>query len=133
MRLYFRPRTPTQHQIEGFRPAGQYGSLGKHMPLPVFFLFDSKDVLTREATRFSKGNLSQNPEVGEDATFFASIPFEKVYHDSWLQKRKRPRSNFIVTRRSSSLANLNWTVSGEFGADRKRNTRRLSTVSQRRP
>lgn len=61
-----------------------YDSLGMHMPVPIFFLFDAKDILTRKTTRFSTGNLSQDPLVGNDALFFESIPFEKVYHDSWM-------------------------------------------------
>jgi len=94
VRLYFRPRTPTQHQIEGFRPAGQYDSLGKHMPVPIFFLFDAKDILTRQTTRFSTGNLSQHPSVGDDAEFFESIPFEKVYHDNWMREEEKSEIKF---------------------------------------
>jgi hypothetical protein len=85
VRLYFRPRTPTQHQVEGFRDADRLGSLGRHMPVPVFFLFDAKDVLTRKTTRFSDGNLSSaSSVVSDDADFFEAIPFRKVYHDSSL-------------------------------------------------
>lgn len=94
VRLYFRPRTPTQHQIEGFRPSEKFGSLGKHMPVPVFFIFDSKDVLTRKTTQFSTGNLSQNPPVGDTAAFFESIPFEKVYHDSWMRDEEKSDIKF---------------------------------------
>ncbi len=94
VRLYFRPRTPTQHQIEGFRPAGQFDSLGKHMPVPIFFLFDAKDILTRKTTRFSTGNLAQNPPVGDDATFFETIPFENVYHDSWMGEEEKSEIKF---------------------------------------
>ena len=89
VRLYFRPRTPTQYQVEGFRPPSQLGSMGKDMPVPIFLLFDAKEILTRKATRFSTGNLSQNPPVGEDAAFFESIPFEKVYHDSWMRDEEK--------------------------------------------
>ncbi len=94
VRLYFRPRTPTQHQIEGFRPAGHFDSLGKHMPVPIFLLFDAKDVLTRRTTRFSTGNLSQDPSVGDDAAFFEAIPFEKVYHDSWMREEEKAEIKF---------------------------------------
>lgn len=94
VRLYFRPRTPTQYQVEGFRPLSQLGFLGKHMPVPIFFLFDAKDILTRKTTRFSTGNLSQNPPVGEDAAFFESIPFKKVYHDDWLREEEKAEIKF---------------------------------------
>ena len=94
VRLYFRPRTPTQHQIEGFRPPGKLDTLGKHMPVPIFFLFDAKEILTRKTTKFSTGNLSQNPPVGEDAAFFESIPFEKVYHDDWMREEEKTEIKF---------------------------------------
>jgi hypothetical protein len=94
VRLYFRPRTPTQHQIEGFRPTGRLDSLGKLMPVPIFFLFDAKEILTRKTTRFSTGNLSQDPPVGDDASFFESIPFEKVYHDSWMREEEKSEIKF---------------------------------------
>ena len=94
VRLYFRPRTPTQYQVEGFRPKGQFGSLQAHMPVPVFFLFDAKDILTRASTKFSNGNLAAHPEVGENADFFETIPFEKVYHDSWMSDGEKPNIKF---------------------------------------
>ncbi len=94
VRLYFRPRTPTQYQVEGFRPRGQLGSLQAHMPVPVFLLFDAKDILTRASTKFSDGNLAANPAVGEDADCFESIPFQKVYHDSWMSEGEKANIKF---------------------------------------
>lgn len=83
VRLYFRPRTPTQFHNEGFRPCQQPGALHAHCPMPIFLLFDAAALLTREATRFSDGNLAAaNPRIGDDAVFFESIPFEMVYHNS---------------------------------------------------
>lgn len=81
-RFYFRPRTPTQHQVEGFRPVTQFGSLGKHCPMPFVLLFDAAEILTRESTLFSTGNMGVGtPEVGSDAAFFDALPFEQIYHD----------------------------------------------------
>jgi hypothetical protein len=94
VRLYFRPRTPTQYQVEGFRPKGQLGSLQAHMPVPVFFLFDANEILTRASTKFSNGNLAAAPAVGQDADFFESIPFEKVYHDSWMSESEKANIKF---------------------------------------
>lgn len=94
VRLYFRPRTPTQYQVEGFRPQDHWGSLQAHMPAPVFFLFDAKTLLTQATTRFSDGNLAANPTVGETAAYFESIPFEKVYHDSWMTDNEKPNIKF---------------------------------------
>ncbi len=39
VRLYFRPRTPTQYHIEGIRPKNKISSLNAHCPIPIFFLF----------------------------------------------------------------------------------------------
>lgn len=94
VRLYFRPRTPTQYQVEGFRPQGQFGSLQAHMPVPVFFLFDAKDILTRASTKFSNGNLAAHPMVGDNADYFEAIPFEKVYHDSWMSEGEKANIKF---------------------------------------
>jgi hypothetical protein len=94
-RLYFRPRTPTQHQVEGFRPRGQYGSLGKHCAMPFVFMFDAEDVLTRESTKFSEGNLAAaNVSVDVTADFFEQIPFEKVFHDGAMSATEKAAIKF---------------------------------------
>lgn len=80
VRLYFRPRTPTQYDSEGFRPRDRY-VLGAHCPVPVVMLFDASEILTRADTEFSDGNLAANAATGRDARFLESIPFEHVYHD----------------------------------------------------
>ena len=84
VRLYFRPRTPTQYNNEGFRPVGKRVRKS-HCPMPVVFLFDSAKVLTLAEAQFSNGSLGR-PEhaIGNDATFLSSLPFEQIYHDSWL-------------------------------------------------
>lgn len=81
VRLYFRPRTPMQHNTEGFRlSAGN-----AHCPVPVVMLFDAEEILTRNGTRFSNGNLAARGVLdGDDAKFLESIPFDKVYHDHGL-------------------------------------------------
>ena len=88
VRLYFRPRTPTQYDSEGFRPRGSY-TLGAHCPAPVVMLFDAPDILTRADTKFSEGNLAADAATGDDAAFLMRIPFEKVYHDVWFDPSER--------------------------------------------
>lgn len=88
VRLYFRPRTPTQFDSEGFRPADQY-VLRAHCPVPVVMLFDAPDILTRRETVLSNGNLAANALTGNDVTFLQNISFEKVYHDSWLTEEEK--------------------------------------------
>lgn len=89
VRLYFRPRTPTQYANEGFRPSHQLDS-GAHCPIPIVMLFDSCEILTRETTIFSNGNLAVwGVQTGTDYTFLKRIPFEKVYYDKGLDQRTK--------------------------------------------
>lgn len=81
VRLYFRPRTPTQFRNEGFRPVGQRWQ-GAHCPVPVYFLFDSKSVLSHADSQFTDGNLASGPMAFSDAADLEQIPFMHVYHDS---------------------------------------------------
>jgi len=79
-RFYFRPRTPTQYRNEGIRHASSAES-DAHCPIPVYFLFDSVEILSLETTKFSDGNLASffvNPlsSVKE----FKKLPFELIYH-----------------------------------------------------
>lgn len=83
VRLYFRPRTPTQYNNEGFRPKDQR-KLESHCPVPIFFIFDSKTILINKTTSFSDGNLAADAQTGETSNFFLSLPFEKIYHDRGL-------------------------------------------------
>ena len=79
VRLYFRPRTPTQYVNEGIRPRGSI-EYGAHMPVPVYLLFSSS-LLAEEGVSFTKGRLAQGTEVGDSAEFLKSIAFADVYHD----------------------------------------------------
>jgi hypothetical protein len=54
--------------------------------VPVFFVFDAKPMLTREAARFSNGNLaSPGAQLGKTATFFRNPPWDAIYHDEALR------------------------------------------------
>lgn len=79
VRLYFRPRTPTQYSNEGIRPRDriQYDA---HMPVPVYLLFASS-LLGEQGVYFTKGRLTQGTEIGDSAEFLKSIDFRDVYHD----------------------------------------------------
>ena len=81
VRLYFRPRTPTQFRNEGFRPI-EHRWQGAHCPVPIYFLFDSRAVLSRADSQFTDGNLAANPLVYSNLQGLEEIPFEYVYHDS---------------------------------------------------
>ena len=79
VRLYFRPRTPTQYRNEGIRPASRI-EYEAHMPVPVYLLFKSS-LLAEEGVLFSKGRLEETTEIGDSAEFLKSIDFGDVYHD----------------------------------------------------
>ena len=89
VRLYFRPRTPTQFRNEGFRPVG-LREWNSHCPVPVYLIFGALAVLSRSDSRFSDGNLgSQYTSVYGDVSFLKDIPFDFVYHDSWFGPAER--------------------------------------------
>ena len=89
VRLYFRPKTPTQYNNEGFRPVGQL-ALNSHCPVPVYLIFDALAVLSRTDSWFSDGNLgSANANVYEDVSFLEQIPFDLVYHDTRFDRSER--------------------------------------------
>jgi hypothetical protein len=86
VRLYFRPRAPTQYRNEGIRPVAKW-EYDSHMPVPVYLLFKSAPVLGEEGTRFTRGRLRALSPVGSDLAFLQSIPFDDVYHDKGTGKR----------------------------------------------
>lgn len=87
VRLYFRPKTPFQYHVEGIKPRHQVEESkypGAHCPVPVFLLFDSAKVLTREDCRFCNGSAryvtyeslsSTSEELGQ-------FPWQNVYHNA---------------------------------------------------
>lgn len=80
VRLYFRPKTPTQYHIEGIRePADFY--MGKHAPILYMMVFDAEKILTAPGARFSDGNMQGNPNVYERDAGFALLDFDSIYHE----------------------------------------------------
>lgn len=103
VRLYFRPHTPTQYNNEGFRPKEQR-KLESHCPVPIFFIFDAKSIMTNQETLFSDGNLAAGARTGESSNFFLSLPFEKIYHDrSLCGLSDREKRNIIFHRHAEVI------------------------------
>ena len=94
VRLYFRPKTPTQFRNEGFRPIeNRYQNA--HCPLPIYFVFDSKEILTLPGCRFSDGNLAAvNPNVFSTAADLENMPFKHIYHEDSIPKDARSQITF---------------------------------------
>lgn len=83
VRLYFRPRTPTQFHIEGIRKPGEcrFGD-ETHAPVLAMFILDAARILTLPGTQFCDRNMQNAHAVpGDSEAYFAAIPFEKVYHE----------------------------------------------------
>ena len=85
VRLYFRPRTPTQYKNEGVRPIDQR-EIHAHCPIPIYLMFDSEPILSHPESKFSNRNLAK-----KKSTYTGNIkkllkfPFELIYHDSFFQ------------------------------------------------
>ena len=100
VRLYFRPRTPTQYNNEGFRPVGQR-AWNSHCPVPVYLIFDSLAVLSRADSCFSDGNLgSAHANASQEVSFLRQVPFDLVYHDSSFDPQDRDQ---IVHHRNAEV------------------------------
>ena len=87
VRLYFRPRTPTQYANEGIRPTRKIKYDGAHMPVPVYLLFSVK-LLECVGIEFTRGRLAIATETGGSYEFLSSIAFRDVYHDGPIGHRR---------------------------------------------
>jgi hypothetical protein len=81
VRMYFRPRTPTQYRIEGIRKASEY-YMGRHAPVLIMLVFDIRAVLSQPGVQFSNGNMQSHfTAVGDSERFFRfSIDWDSVFH-----------------------------------------------------
>ncbi len=104
VRLYFRPHTPTTYHMEGFKPLNQLFQ-DAHCPVPVYFLFDMREVITLNNTRFSNGNLARRARnIFTSADDFTQLPFSDIYSDGppyWLESPER--QDEIKNRRQSEV------------------------------
>ncbi|GAB4513735.1 MAG: hypothetical protein OHK0046_14800 [Anaerolineae bacterium] len=89
VRLYFRPRTPDLFGCEGIRPAAQRPL--SHCAIPVYLLFDLESVITISEARFSEGDVTTTKKTFKAASAFRDMPFDLIYHDSWIPKEKNDR------------------------------------------
>lgn len=120
VRLYFRPRTPTQFRNEGFRVAQDRTTLHASCPVPVFFLFDLTQLLQQTNVRFTNCSLAVSHPVPQYATpqEFAGLPFDKIYHNQAFggltdgEKREivRCRHAEIIVPNELSLRTLRWIL-----------------------
>jgi hypothetical protein len=94
VRLYFRPKTPTEYRSEGFRPKAQI-EMGAHRPMPVVLVFEAYPILAADGTRFTNGNAATRAvSFGETASFLRTIPFSRVYHEGALKTDEKSAITF---------------------------------------
>ena len=93
VRLYFRPRTPTQYRNEGFRPASRL-ELDAHCPAPIYLLFDAYQILSRQDSLFTDGNLAADAEPTQAIDELSRMPFELIYHDARFEPQDKQRIVF---------------------------------------
>ncbi len=83
VRLYFRPKTPTQWHTEGIRKLDEclYGE-NTHIPVFIMFALDAESLLTTEGVQFCDRNMQLGSAVpGSSEEYFSAIPFHKVYSE----------------------------------------------------
>ena len=106
-RLYFRPRTPTQYNNEGYKPEHiRNADINANCPVPIFFFLDSVTVLNTDGVKFSEtscaGYHDLNLLSGTEA--FENLPFSKIYHDGPVSSAERED---IVKHRHAEVVRLN--------------------------
>lgn len=81
VRMYFRPRTPTQYHIEGIRKQAEFYH-GAHAPTLGMLIFHAERILRAPGVQFSNCNMQRDEvEVGDSDQFFTEqIDFRRVYH-----------------------------------------------------
>lgn len=81
VRLYFRPKSPTQYRVEGVKkPDEVYQE--RHAPMLVIMIFQAEDILTQPSVQFSDGNMqSHNTVTRSTNDAFRELPFDQIYHD----------------------------------------------------
>ncbi|HBM3982481.1 TPA: DUF4433 domain-containing protein, partial [Listeria innocua] len=92
VRLYFRPKTPTQFNNEGVRcKKTKSENFDSHCPVPIFFLFKSAELLASNGVMFSNGSLAKHAgiELYNTPEQFESLSFKEIYHNSPLKYDER--------------------------------------------
>ena len=86
VRLYFRPRTPTQYRNEGILRANDVVN-NAHCPVPIHFVFPFEHLMSMPGVRFSNGGLCRAESAlgDDDDDFFKTIPFTVVYKTGSMQ------------------------------------------------
>lgn len=103
-RFYFRPKTPTQFNNEGFKQVGYrmhnkngISDIHADIPVPVFFVFDLNEMLSSGNVFFSEISLAlQTPsELKSGPASFEKLPFDKIYQ-TYSKERKYKHAEIVI-------------------------------------
>lgn len=104
VRLYFRPKTPTQFYAEGVHSLATLACSkfsDAHCPVPVFFLFDLAKVLTLPNSQFSDRGLgSHEYRLSNTMQELQALPWKQIYHNDRLNPEM---AREIVARRNAEI------------------------------
>ncbi|ASG78792.1 hypothetical protein CEW82_02555 [Lactiplantibacillus pentosus] len=106
VRLYFRPRTPTQYYNEGFQTAlkRDNSKFQANCPVPTFFLFDLSGVLELPKTQFSDKSLATHDALlMKTPEEFNQLPFDEIYHDSGMVGLDSKQKNEITQHKHAEI------------------------------
>lgn len=110
VRFYFRPKTPTQYRNEGIMSQKEQedSTFKAHCPVPVFFLFRSWEVLSREDVFFTKESLALHKEVSlfQGIDQYQALPFENIFHNRTLFNYQPEEKKQIIENRHAEVVVL---------------------------
>lgn len=107
VRLYFRPKTPTQFYAEGIK-SRQFLSTSRfpdaHCPIMVFFLFNASDVLTKLDCEYSDGNLgSPRARCRSNAIDLEMLPWKNIYHQGPIDRSRSDEIDVVFHRNAEVI------------------------------
>lgn len=105
VRLYFRPRTPTQFYNEGFQVKRKQQALHANCPVPVFFIFKLPELLARPDVQFTDRSLALKQVVPRYHTplEFSQLPFEDIYQEGPLIGLTSDQKKVITGRKQAEI------------------------------
>lgn len=86
-RFYFRPKTPTQYHNEGYKhPNARRFIEGANIPVPIFFLFDTIEMLNTDGVVFStESQAGHGTDWHAGPDNFGKLAFSEIYNDGPMQ------------------------------------------------
>jgi len=107
VRLYFRPKTPTQYHAEGVHSSQsleQSPFPDAHCPVPVFFLFDAAKILSHPESLFSDRGLGGHGyQLYSTLDELRQLPWKKIYHTGWIDQSDRKSAHEIIACRNAEV------------------------------